>query len=42
MNRPVAPLPWLLLASEGAHEDSTRLGEISQLIPRTPSFLPAP
>jgi hypothetical protein len=42
MNRPVAALPWLLLASDDAYEDITRLGEIRQLIPRTPSFPPAP
>ena len=42
MNRPVAALPWLLLASEDAYEDITRLGEIRSLIPRTPSFPPAP
>lgn len=32
---------WLL-ASEDAYEDITRLGEIRQLISRTPSLLPAP
>ena len=42
MNRPVAALPWLLLASEDACEDITRLGEIRLLIPRTASSPPAP
>ena len=42
MTSPVAALPWLLLASEDVYEDITRLGEIRQLIPRTPSSHPAP